>query len=276
MFSAVCEDLIQLDHEVIAMVDHSLALPIPAGVTQVSIGCENQVDATLLKTADNADQILLIAPESDGILEHYAALLSPFSQIFLSPGLEFIRLTSDKWKCHQWLSKRDVPCPKTIRFESNSLPSVADSFFPCVLKPIDGAGSEGVKVIDTQKELAACNKPMLLQQFAPGTPASVSVVARPDGTTTILEPGRQIFDAEPFGIHLRTEFSLDLSLQERAIRLARLAVDALPATHGYFGMDMVLGENEASDVVVEINPRLTTSYAFYRDWSNENVASRFF
>ena len=90
-----------------------------------------------------------------------------------------------------------------------------------------------------------------------------------------LEPGRQVFDAEPFGVHLRTEFPLDPDLRQRALKLAKNVVDASPNLIGYVGIDMVLADDPCDDVMIEINPRLTTSYCFLREWSKENLAEKF-
>ena len=56
------------------------------------------------------------------------------------------------------------------------------------------------------------------------------------------------------------------SLAARATNLASRAVASLPDAHGYLGVDLVLGEDLSGreDVVVEINPRLTTSYVGLR------------
>jgi predicted ATP-grasp superfamily ATP-dependent carboligase len=41
---------------------------------------------------------------------------------------------------------------------------------------------------------------------------------------------------------------------------------------GYIGVDMVVGRSEAEDAVIEINPRLTTSYVGLRTICQENLA----
>ena len=48
----------------------------------------------------------------------------------------------------------------------------------------------------------------------------------------------------------------------------------LPPTVGYVGMDMILGpEGPESDVVLELNPRLTTSYLGLRQLARANLAA---
>jgi len=276
MLKAVCEDLLQLGHEVAVLADARGDDSLPDDVIRINIKHENHVDLILWKEAAAADSILLIAPETDGCLEHFADQLSSFYMRFISPSVGFIRLTSDKWNCHKWYSQRDVSCPDSILLtEDSCTDSVPGDFFPCVAKPVDGAGSENVRLVSSQCDLATLAKPVLIQRFVPGVPASVSVIVESCDKTHLLEPGRQVFDAEPFGTHLRTEFPLEPELRERALKIAKSVVDASPNVVGYFGIDMVLAEDPDDDVVIEINPRLTTSYCYLREWSKENLAEKF-
>ncbi len=276
MLTAVCKDLLLLGHEVFALADIHAYASLPKEVVRVSVESEQELDPTLWGAANLADYILLIAPETDGCLEHFAELLSGFSNKIMSPNIGFIKLAANKWKCHNWFSDRDVPCPDSILLsEDHAANDVPADFFPCVAKPVDGAGSEDVLLVASFDELASISKPMLLQRFVPGVPASVSVIIESLEKIHFLEPGQQIFDAEPFGVHLRTEFPLAPPLRERALKLARLVVEASPGTIGYFGIDMILADDPDNDVLIEINPRLTTSYCYLREWAQENLAEKF-
>jgi predicted ATP-grasp superfamily ATP-dependent carboligase len=63
-------------------------------------------------------------------------------------------------------------------------------------------------------------------------------------------------------------------LARRATGLATRALDAMPPALGYVGVDLVLGNDPdgGEDVVVEVNPRLTTSYVGVRQAVKENLA----
>jgi predicted ATP-grasp superfamily ATP-dependent carboligase len=82
------------------------------------------------------------------------------------------------------------------------------------------------------------------QPFVPGTAASVAFI---DGVTVPIDAG----------------------MEERAIALASRAVAAVPGMRGYYGVDLVLGP--AGDFVIEINPRLTTSYLGLRALCHNNL-----
>lgn len=276
MLTAVCEDLLSLGHEVVTLVDITRNISLPKGVTRIGIESESEVDPSLFGAAMASDDVLLIAPESDGCLERLAALLSSIADRFISPNLNFIRLTGNKWDCYNWLLSRKVPCPESVLMTSESdAASLPNDFLPCVVKPVFGAGSEGLRLIESANELKAFDSPALLQRFVAGTPVSVSVIVQSKEQVYFLEPGRQVFDSEPFGKHVRTDFPLTPGLRQRALQLAKGVVDACPSCLGYFGIDMVLADCSEGDVVIEINPRLTTSYVFLREWSGENLAAKF-
>jgi hypothetical protein len=160
---------------------------------------------------------------------------------------------------------------------------IPQSLFPAVLKPCDGAGSWQVcRVGDVaalrrvlalppqRQELARGN--LRLERFVPGIAASVAVLCGPRQQIA-LEPCQQILSGsfEYRGGRL----PLVWPLAERARELARMAIGALPETIGYVGVDLILGaaSDGSEDSVIEINPRLTTSYVGLRAACRQNLAS---
>ena len=65
---------------------------------------------------------------------------------------------------------------------------------------------------------------------------------------------------------------MDAKLIDRAQRIGHQAISALPPTQGYVGIDLVLGEQATDDYLIEINPRLTTSYLGLRQIADSNLA----
>ena len=102
-----------------------------------------------------------------------------------------------------------------------------------------------------------------VEEYVEGTPASVSVI-RSQSTTSeiqILPPLRQVFFDDYPGKFSHCQDDLPIDLATRAQDLAEQTVNALPDFSGFIGIDIVLGPR---DVVIEINPRLTISYAIHR------------
>ncbi len=62
----------------------------------------------------------------------------------------------------------------------------------------------------------------------------------------------------------------DHRAKKRALELACSAVNLIPGLGGYVGVDLVLGEDLVQ--LIEINPRLTTSYIGLRQVAQLNLA----
>jgi|GEM_PF-533898 len=157
--------------------------------------------------------------------------------------------------------------------------------FPLVFKPNDGAGSCGVRMIDSLEnlprgaELAALFQQApawRLEEFIPGTAASVAFLCGPNGNVPLLPCLQRIERGADGALTYRgSSAPLPDDLAERAIRLGAAALAALPPTVGYVGIDLVLanGSNGSLDTVIEVNPRLTTSYLGLRALAAENLAA---
>ncbi|MEM6692157.1 MAG: ATP-grasp domain-containing protein [Planctomycetota bacterium] len=275
MLESVCRDFLLLGHEVILPLDSRLELEVANYCSRVAVDDESNLDDVLCDAAGTADAILVICPESGGCLLRYLQLLDPWSEKLVSPDSEFVKLTADKWRCFQWLQQRGVPCPRTFQASDGSLcQEICENFkLPVVVKPNDGAGSEGVRLISNRKQLSSASVGEIVQEYIVGIPVSVSLITSRNADIHFCEPGEQIFASYPLGPHVRTRYPISPYLQIRAKKLARQVSDALPRTRGYFGIDMVLAEDENRDVVIEVNPRLTTSYCELRCRSEINLAA---
>ena len=106
-----------------------------------------------------------------------------------------------------------------------------------------------------------------------GTPVSVAAICGPHGYTLLPPCSQRISDTGDFA-YLGGACPIATPLAERANRLAERTLRAFRRPTGYVGVDMVLGEDHsgAGDVVIEVNPRLTTSYVGLRRIVRENLA----
>jgi predicted ATP-grasp superfamily ATP-dependent carboligase len=68
---------------------------------------------------------------------------------------------------------------------------------------------------------------------------------------------------------------LEPPLAQRAKKLGLAALRTICDLIGYIGVDLVLGDDEQGrqDTVIEINPRLTTSYVGLRAAASTNLAA---
>jgi predicted ATP-grasp superfamily ATP-dependent carboligase len=230
----------------------------------------------LEKLAAEADWTLLIAPETAGALADRCEIVESVGGRLISPSTQVVQIAADKQATAELLTQRGVPTPQGAVIQPGSVTIPSHITFPAVLKPVDGCGSEGVRLIRDPPELfeAATDRPMRLEEFVPGLAASVAVLAGPSGCHALPACQQRLSKDSRFS-YLGGRLPLSAALDRRARRLAQAAIAALPQPRGYIGVDMVFGEadNGSGDRVIEINPRLTTSYVGLRAVSQSNLAS---
>lgn len=220
-----------------------------------------------------ADWTILIAPEFDGILHARCRAVEKAGGRLLSPASKLVALASDKQATAEHLARHSVRVPHGVALEAGEeLPG--DFAYPAVLKPRDGAGSQGICLIQSSAaDGSRADWPARLEEFCPGVAASVAVLCGP-GLVVPLAPCRQLLDFERGFAYLGGALPLSPELARRASQLAVQAVRTLSGPLGYLGIDLVLGADETGDcdVVIEINPRLTTSYVGLRALCRGNLA----
>ena len=283
MAAAVASDFEAAGHQVIGFRDSALSeLPAPLDRFQAFSGLEETWK--LAHAPGQADFTLLIAPESRGALYLLARITEKGGGTLLGPSPEFIGWASDKHATATTLRAASVPAPRGVRlYADDAWP--ADFPTPAVLKPIDGCGSQDVRRIndlgaDARTLLPRQLRPVArdpawrLEEFIPGTPASVAVL-RGTGGDSVLPPCAQHLADDGTFAYLGGSCPLEAPLAERARSLAERALIAMPPCRGFIGIDLVLGpaEDGSRDYVIEVNPRLTTSYIGLRALSETNLAT---
>src|SRR5690606_6738890 len=131
-------------------------------------------------------------------------------------------------------------------------------------------GSLGVQLVTAFDEVEKVSEPSRLELYCPGQAASVAFLCGPAGNVPLRACGQRISGERNF-VYEGGLLPLPALLEDRALRLAAAAVNSLGPTCGYVGVDLVLGAEESADVVIEINPRLTTSYVGLRAAARSNL-----
>lgn len=220
-----------------------------------------------------ADATILIAPEFDGILLKAARQAIASGGRLASPGPDFIRIAADKHRTCERLAAAGVNVPSGVLLEPDE-PLPNNFTYPAVLKPNDGAGSQDTYLVSGPRDTPpAYAWPRRLERFVPGMAASAAFLCGPADRTPLV-PCRQRLSNDGRFHYLGGELPMAVGLAERAIQIADRALAAMPPSAGFVGVDLVLGRNPdgADDAVVEINPRLTTSYVGIRAAASSNLA----
>ncbi|MCC6494366.1 MAG: ATP-grasp domain-containing protein [Pirellulales bacterium] len=226
------------------------------------------------RLARGAEWTMIVAPEFDGILRKTVRLAQEAEGRLLNASDEFIALTANKHATAERLRWAGVPAPAGRVIEEHQERLPADFEYPAVLKPLDGAGSQHLLLVGGPgDEPPPYPWPRRIERFHAGQPASVAAICGPQGRAA-LPPCRQLLSSDGRFSYRGGGVILEPPLVRRATSLALRALDALPRAHGYVGIDLVLGAaaDGADDVVIEINPRLTTSYVGLRRAVQENLA----
>ncbi len=277
--------------------------PLPEG--EGLIGCSIELVHSredelhwLQHRAANYDWTVVIAPEFDNLLHARCRWVEQSGGRLLGPSSRIVELTADKQRTADWLNAHGVPAPRGMVIEPNESSPPRGSYpsptwrggeeravraaaipirFPAVLKPQFGAGSQSTYLVRSQIELTErlteFAGPARLETWIPGLAASVAFVCGPVGQYPLLPCRQQISTDDRFR-YLGGALPMSNDLSRRAISIAARALATLPDLLGYCGVDLILGEDSTGrdDAVIEINPRLTTSYIGLRQRSHKNLA----
>jgi len=270
MLAAVMEDLGQVPGVApVALV--AADLPTVAFPHQtIEPGVEKR---RFLELAGRSRFTLVIAPETDGLLEQRCRWVQKGGGRLLGPDPEAVHLTADKLALAEHLFAHRIPTPATFTARPSWLTP------PAVYKPRFGAGSLLtflLKSLDERERIrrAFPDVEFVLQWYHRGVAASVTFLVGPD-VCVPLRPARQNIRIRSGEMSYRGgEAPLQEPFAGRATELAARAVQSVPGLRGYVGVDVVLDRGkDHRDVVIEINPRLTTSYLGLRRMSRVNLAA---
>ena len=236
--------------------DHRLSDNVP-GASTVVVGSEESYGKKLEELVGRVDSMLFIAPENNEILYSLCKRYSGQSFELLNARPQTIKLTSHKYAAYRYLRAQKIPqIPTSLAADVESLEG--DQF---VVKPEDGVGCANVSLLRNRLELQAAaadpdRKRCIFQPYIQGVHASLSLLCW-DGACHVLSCNEQ--RVQEVGEFLRWAGCLVGAFENRRfIRFASQLTRALPGLRGYVGVDAVITEKEI--LLVEINPRLTTSY----------------
>jgi predicted ATP-grasp superfamily ATP-dependent carboligase len=251
--------------EVSAMVDEARPLGPREGVGMRSVPRGQEIEV-LVAESRRADATLIVAPETAGVLGERVAAVRAAGGRVLAPSGGFIGIASDKQTTIDTLAGAGIAVPA-----GRSLPAGAEwpRWFrlPAVRKHRSSVGCDEALIVAVGDELPSPSAVATrLEAFVEGVTIGVSCIVGPAGIHP-LPPMRQHFAGGRFPRYLGAAPLIEPLLRLRATRLAVRSVAAVAAAAGgtqagWVGVDMILGgrRDGLDDRVLEVNPRLTTSF----------------
>jgi predicted ATP-grasp superfamily ATP-dependent carboligase len=270
MFDAIVSDLLELEQiQLVVLRDARLPKPAFMGIDCnhdcIFVTSDQGFQTIWQQAIQRVDAVLPIAPETMGILTGLCADVECAGKLLLNSSSNAVNLTSSKLETFRLLHRAEIPVIHTQPFNEalNLSP-------PWVIKPDDGVGCDNVVVIDDRQALnhfiEASNmdetgdkNELIIQPLVVGQSASLSVVFN-NKNAFLLTYNKQLIEIKQGRIFLNgCRVGEQTNYWALYQTLVKRIAECLPGLKGYVGIDVV--EMDDGPVVVEINPRLTTSYA---------------
>jgi predicted ATP-grasp superfamily ATP-dependent carboligase len=288
MLGAIVEDLSRIPGvRVETTWDARLGRPPFSAAQAVPVESPAEEIRHFRRLAADCDATLVIAPEFDGILHDRCLIVENSGGRLLGPGSRAVALCADKLRLKTHLREAGVDTiPAEIVRWRSTLPESGDKppvRFPVVVKPRDGAGSQDLHLVHNPEEFerlrlvlasATIEGKFIWQPFVAGAAVSVALLFSPSQRDVeVLLPAAQRLSRDGRFRYEGGRVPL-VGIDRAAVQSAALtACRSLPGMRGYVGVDLLLPDDAPHrPVVVEINPRLTTSYLGYRALSENNLA----
>ena len=264
MLNALLENLSRLNSlEVIVMLDWRLDNPI--GLNTVIIRPEHDTEEEFTRLVQQCDLVWPIAPEFDDILLNLCQTVESLGKRLLTSPATAIAVAGNKLKTYELLSRHHIAAVTTRLF--------AGDYFPgeWMVKPVDGVGCADSYVLTVRQDferMIVQKDRYIIQPHLQGVKTSLSCLFK-QGRGWLLCANMQNFELVDQQYRLTdivVNHHPDLGLYQQLID--KIA-EALPELWGYVGIDLI--ENDRI-WVLEINPRLTTSFVGIYDALGINIA----
>ncbi|HEY8219415.1 MAG TPA: ATP-grasp domain-containing protein [Methylobacter sp.] len=272
MRDALLDNLIRLNQtrvnslEVTVMLDWRLGnLAGMTGVNVVTIRAQHDITEEFARLVKQCDLVWPIAPEFDGILQALCQTVVLSGKLLLTSPATAVAIAGNKLKTYELLSRHHIATVPTCMFENTYRPG------EWMVKPIDGVGCEDSYVLTTQQDferMAMRKGRYIIQPHLQGAKTSLSCLFK-QGRGWLVCANLQRFELINQQYHLA-----DIVVNHHpGLGLYRQLIDniaqAVPELWGYVGIDLIANDKIW---VLEINPRLTTSFVGIHDALGINIA----
>lgn len=268
MLRALVKDLSELpDVEVVITRDDRLADPgLPGELRWIGEGGDPW--AAWGHHISNVDAVWPIAPETGGILERLSRLVADAGRRLVGSAPDAVRLSASKRLMAAHLAAHGVATAPTLSLTASPPDALPEGAAGWIVKPDDGAGSEETFLLPTRADLRhwlADRRDaarFILQPYLDGPAVSLCLICA-GGRSLLLSCNLQ--DIRHDGGRVTYHGGTVAGAEDRRPHYAPVAAQvaaAMPGLWGYVGIDLI--DAAQGPVVIDINPRLTTSYVGLR------------
>lgn len=259
MLQSLLADLAEIPGVVTITSRDSRLPPLPMAVETVPIAAETDFQQCWQQCIEAADAVWLIAPETGRVLEELSARVIRADKRLLGSTPNAVASTASKFATSALLARCGLAVVPSLRPQDLSM---GEGLW--VAKPDDGAGCEDTCRFASQVALMAWleqgdrMQSHIVQPCVAGEPASICMLCR-EGQAWLLSCNRQLIQLYQGAFSYHGSVLNGMARYWSAFEnIAQRVAQSVPGLAGYVGIDLVVAETGIT--VLEINPRLTTSY----------------
>lgn len=257
-------------HEVVTILDARMSGPMmtPSGCHRRSASSPMGPDELgKAVTREDPDAALIIAPETGMLLSRFVREVEATGTRVLNCSPGAIGDCTDKLRTLELLEGRGVRVPRTEVVDISDGDTLPEMAPPFVVKPRDGVACEGMSLVRSVDALPAAlecaatasdESTALVQEYIKGADLSLSLLAS-GGGAKVVSVNRQVLEAPLTYMGATVPYGpFPDVVRERLVATGLACAEAVPGLFGPVGVDLVLADGVP--YVVEVNPRLTTSF----------------
>lgn len=240
------------------------------------INVQNDFTLEWQAALERAQAVWIIAPETGGVLQRLVQEAEGAGRRVLNSSSAAIALCSSKLKTAAHLQAQNIDAVPAVKFEQayRERPPLAWMKGPVVVKPDDGAGCLSTFCFPSAADVGGSHE--IIQPYISGKPMSLSLWCE-QGVATLLSINVQRISKigeqlkfEGCEVHAINAANMSPKSLAQFQALSSDIARAIPELLGPVGVDFVMNEKP---VVIEINPRMTTSFVKLREACGINIAS---
>lgn len=246
---------------------------LSSAIKVVYVAHNQSIYALLPELINLADYVWPIAPEMNNNLAKISTLVETKNKILLNSSAQAATLCGDKLLTFQKLKQEYIAVVETYQL-NKFLPVFNQAW---VVKPKDGAGCFKCFFVETEDDFKQINKQIenkfdyIIQPYIKGEVLSLSCLFK-HGKAWLLCVNRQYISIQQNHFVLEAcEVNCHLTESKLYLGLINKIANGVMGLWGYVGIDIILTEPK-QPLILEINPRLTTSYAGINQAIGVNVA----
>ena len=268
MLRTLAADLAAIDSVDVVVIRDARMPALDIGVQEIRLGAEDRLNDVWQRVLQKVDAVWPVAPETGGILERISNDILSAGKILLNSPPESVRLTASKSQTLSRLSVYGIPVVPTF----TDFGTAPEDCGPWLVKPDDGVGCQGLRLFETLEQAEKEAAGGIIQPFLIGTHASLSLICHA-GKAVLLSVNRQRIERHGASLTLQGCDVDAIPINRDGFeQLADQLAHAIPGLWGYVGVDFLICEEGIR--ILEVNPRLTTSYASLSGTLGINPAER--